>query len=191
MILLATGLMIWCSVHLVPSVAPQLRTAIIHRIGKEVYAAAFSTLVISSIVIMIFGWRLAADYWFVYVPPDWGRPASFVLVAAAFLLFGTAHEKTNVKQYVRHPLLWGFTLWSSGHLLANGESRSVLLFAVLSVWALAEIWLINRRDRVWVKPAPVALKWELIPLLAGPAAFFAVLYLHEFLIGVSPLPLWW
>ena len=43
----------------------------------------------------------------------------------------------NVKRLLRHPQLTGVALWGIGHLLANGESRSIILFGGLGAWAIA------------------------------------------------------
>ena len=75
-----------------------------------------------------------------------------------FILFFAAYPPTNVKRLLRHPQLTGVALWGVGHLLANGESRSIVLFGGLTLWAIAEIVVINRRDGARDKPAPVPAK---------------------------------
>ncbi len=46
-------------------------------------------------------------------------------------------------------------VWATAHLLLNGDSRSVLLFGWLGIWALLEIVFISRREGEWVKkPVP-------------------------------------
>ncbi|CAA6813258.1 MAG: NnrU family protein, required for expression of nitric oxide and nitrite reductases (Nir and Nor), partial [uncultured Thiotrichaceae bacterium] len=43
-----------------------------------------------------------------------------------------------------------------GHLLANGETRSVVLFGGMLVWTILSFIFINKRDGEWVKPTETA-----------------------------------
>ncbi len=57
---------------------------------------------------------------------------------------------------VRHPQLTGVSIWAFAHLMMNGDSRSIVLFGTMFIWAILSIAaLINRRDGEWVKqPVP-------------------------------------
>ena len=48
--------------------------------------------------------------------------AAFVFVAAAYLPPG------SIKHRLKYPMLVGIVLWAVGHLLANGDLASLLLF---------------------------------------------------------------
>ncbi len=78
--------------------------------------------------------------------------------------------------------------WGIGHLFANGESRSVVLFGGLAAWAIIEIFLINRRNDEWQKPQSAPVKADLRLLLTGLGFFAIFLFTHLRLFGVSPLP---
>jgi len=184
---LVIGLLLWCGLHFVPSLARGFRTALIARMGEQTYRGVFTVGVIFSIVLMVVGWR-AAPQWVVYDPPAWGRPVGTVLILIAFLLFGFAHAKTNVKRFIRHPQLAGLVAWAVGHLLANGDNLSLLLFGGLGLWALVEMPLINRREGAWQKSGPVPLTAEIRPILIGIAIFVAFFAAHPYLFGVSPIP---
>ena len=93
----------------------------------------------------------------------------------------------NVKRVLRHPQLTGLIVWAIGHLLANGDILSVVLFGGLGVWAVAEIVLINRREGAWVKPEPVPISAEIRPVLIGLVVFVALFAAHPYLFGVSPM----
>ena len=77
-------------------------------------------------------------------------------------------------------------VWGIAHLLANGESRSIILFGGLTLWAVAEIVLLNRRDGAWEKPAPAPRKKDVIAVVAGVVVYFVFAHLHGWLFGVSP-----
>ena len=104
------------------------------------------------------------------------------------MLFGAANYPTRIKRIVRHPQLTGLGLWSIGHLLSNGDSRSLVLFGGLGFWALVEMLLINRREGAWVKPDAPTLSAEARGFVISVIIFFVFVYLHPYFAGVSPIP---
>ena len=85
-------------------------------------------------------------------------------------------------------MLTGMAVWAGAHLLANGENRSVMLFGGLGVWAIIAMLTISLRDGAWEKPATVPFSRDLMTIVASAAIFALVLYFHETVFGVSPLP---
>ncbi|MGH1484492.1 MAG: NnrU family protein [Geminicoccales bacterium] len=187
MIWLLIGIILWSVLHFIPSLAQGFRASLIAKWGDKPYRIVFSVGIVLSVVLMVLGWR-AADQWSVYAPPVWGHPVGSALILIAFLFFGLAHEKTNLKRYVHHPQLTGLIIWAVGHLLANGDNLSLLLFGGLGLWALIEIPLINRREGAWQKPEPMPISSEIRPVLIGLAIFAVFLFAHPYLFGVSPMP---
>lgn len=187
MSLLITGVLLWSVVHLFPAVAPARRSLLASRLGDNRYRGLFSLLIVASLVLMVLGWRRAGGE-LVYVPPLLGNPLVPLLVFVAFFLFAASHAPGNTKRFLRHPMLTGTIVWSVAHLLANGDSRSLVLFGGLGAWALVSILLINRRDPDYVPPPRVPPARDLMTL-AGAAVVFAVVALaHRWLFGVSPFP---
>ena len=78
-------------------------------------------------------------------------------------------------------------LWSVGHLLANGDSRALVLFGGLGIWAILEMWLISRRDGAWVKPPIPSLKAETLGVVTSLAIYTVLVYLHPYFTGLSPV----
>lgn len=187
MIWLWLGVLLWGGLHLFRSVAPGARASLMATIGEIPFKILIAIGLVGAIVLMVVGWRADTPMIF-YSPPAWGGAIGMVLILIAFLLFALAHGKTNVKRFVRHPQLTGFALWALGHLLTNGDYRSVVLFGVLGLWAVVEIPLINRREGPRVAPEPVPLKTEVRPALIGLAVFVVVLVAHPWLFGVAPFP---
>lgn len=187
MLWLWLGVALWSSIHLFPGLAQNTRAWLIERLGERPYKIIFALGIVGSIVLMVAGWRSAAPTG-IYVPPSWGAPVGSALVLVAFILFGAAHGKSNVKRFIRHPQLTGVVLWAIGHLLANGDNRSLVLFGALGLWAIVEMLLINRREGAWTRPGPVPLAVELRPVLAGLVIFAVFLFAHPYLFGVSPIP---
>ncbi len=187
MIWLWLGVALWSGIHFIPSLAQGMRASLIERLGETFYKIAFALGIVLSIVFMIVGWRSTAPIG-IYDPPAWGAPVGSLLVLVAFILFGVAHGKTNVKRFIRHPQLTGLVIWAAGHLLANGDNRSLVLFGMLGLWAIVEMMLISRREGAWARPDPMPLTGEIRPVVAGLVIFAAFLFAHPYLFGVSPIP---
>ncbi len=187
MIWLCIGVLLFIVVHLVPCLARGFRDSLLERVGAQPYRGIFSVIQLMAIVLMIIGWRSTTPE-FVYMPPSWGTPATSLLMLISVMLFGAAQQPTRIKRYVRHPQLTGMAVWSVSHLLSNGDSRSLVLFGGLGLWALLEMFLINQREGAWVKPYGPALSVEVRGIVISAAVFFVLVYLHPYFAGVSPIP---
>lgn len=183
MTLLLLGLFVWYAFHLLPSAGIGIRRKIVVKIGLIPYKAVFALVIISSVVMMVFGWRAMVPQ-HLYVPPEWGRSLTLFLVLVTFILFVAAQMKTNIKRVLRHPQLYGLLLWCIGHLLANGDSRSVLLFGWMFFWGISEVFFINRRDGEWKKPEAVPVKYDIIVLVMGIVLYAVMVAAHPYLSGI-------
>jgi uncharacterized membrane protein len=184
--LLIAGLVLWSIVHLYPSLASQSRDGLVARLGNNAYRGVFAFLILTALAMIVFGWKSAVPS-AVYAPPLPGSPVVSALMLAAFILFVAAQAKTNIKRVLRHPQLTGLVVWAAAHLLANGDSRSIVLFGGLGLWGLLAIILINRRDGDWQKPDAAPLSSDLKVLFISAVAFGVVLYFHQWLFGVTPI----
>ncbi len=108
-----------------------------------------------------------------------------MFVSLAFFL-GSAIP-SNLQRVIRHPQLMGVAVWAIGHLLANGDQRSLLLFGGIGLWTVAEILSLNARDGAWEKPEPIPLTAELKPLGIGAIAFVVLAFAHPYIAGVDAL----
>jgi len=188
MSLLLAGIALWCLVHLVPSLLPTQRNALVARLGDKAYRGGFSVLILGALLLIIFGWK-AAQPTPVYSPPFGPNPLISALVLAGLFLFFSARAAGNVKRIIRHPQMTGTILWGVAHLLTNGDSRSLALFGGLSTWAALEILLINRRDGAWQRPPAAPVKRDLVPLAVGIVVFILVAVFHQRLFGVPAIPI--
>jgi uncharacterized membrane protein len=185
MSLLVAGLLLFTIVHLMPAALPTTRARVVESIGEGPYRGVFSIVIVAAIALIVFGWK-AATPTVVYVPPVGGGPLISALVFVAFVLFVTSKARGNYRRFVRHPQMMAVILWSVAHLLVNGDSRSVLLFGGLSIWAVTEIVLCNKRDGDWRKPDVAPFSVDMIVAVVAGAAFAAIFFLHKALFGVLP-----
>lgn len=187
MIWLCIGVLLFMAVHFVPSLAPAFKNSLIAHVGKQPYRGLFSLFLLVAVALIVFGWRSTAPE-SVYLPPNWGLPVTSVLMLISVMLFGAAQQPTRIKRYVRHPQLTGVAVWSLAHLISNGDSRSLILFGGLGLWALLEILLIGKREGIWVKPYGPALSVEVRGIVISAVVFFVLVGLHPWFAGVSPFP---
>jgi uncharacterized membrane protein len=186
MTLLTVGVLLWSVVHLFPSIAPRAREMLVERLGNNPYRGLFAAAIVTSLVLIIIGWR-SASVAGLYPPPLLGSPIVPALVLLAFILLAAANAPTNIRRFIRHPMLTGVVVWGVAHLLANGENRSVVLFGGMSLWALISIFSISHRDGPREKPATLAVTKDVITVAVSCVVFAAVLYFHGALFGVSAI----
>lgn len=180
MTLLISGLVIFFAVHLVPAMTG-LKQSLKGRLGDNGYRGTFSIVSLIGIALIIWGFS-QAEWADVYFPPDWGRHVNMVLVLVAFVCFAAANMRGRIRKTLRHPMLIGILLWGTGHLLANGDLASVLLFGSFVAYAIVDMALASAQGRIAqfdVKPAH-----DIMAVVGGAAVYAIFLFLHPYVIGV-------
>ena len=187
MLILVLGVLLWAAAHALPIQARGLRARLIDRLGGEKrYKGAFALVIVLSLVLIVIGWRLSGYHENIYDADPAMKHVTGLGMAAAFLLFGAAKAKTNVKRFIRHPQLLAVVVWGGAHLLSNGEARSVVLFAGMALWAASAIVMINARDGAWVKPAPFPRSGDIRWLVISLVMLVVFVLLHPYFTGVAP-----
>jgi len=187
MSLLVVGIVIWSLAHLFPSVLPGTRDALVRKLGENPYRGLFSLVIIGALVLIVLGWKRAIPS-AVYAPPFAANPMTSALVLIGFILFFASKAPGNMKRFIRHPQMVGTMFWGVAHLLTNGSTRAVALFGGLTLWAMVEVLMCNRRDGTWQKPEPARIRFDVVPVVIGSVIFAAVLYFHGDLFGVPAVP---
>jgi hypothetical protein len=75
-------------------------------------------------------------------------------------------------------------IWAFAHLMMNGDSRSVVLFGTMLVWAVLSIMLINRRDGDRIKPEVPGWGREIRGFVISLVVFVVFVFLHRYITGV-------
>jgi uncharacterized membrane protein len=189
---LVIGVLLWSLAHFIPSVAAGFKKNMVNRFGEYPYKGAVTGLLIISLYLIISGWSSLTPIEpevlnEIYTAPEWGGHAAALLVLIGFILFLAPYPPNNIKRMFRHPQLIGFACWGLGHLLAVGTARAIVLFGGLTVWALLEIYLINKRDGAWVKPDQAPVKNDVTMVAFAVLAYLAFLYTHHLLFGGTNL----
>lgn len=179
------GLLIWTGVHMIPVVAPNLRSRLITQLGEWPYKGAFSLGILGSVALIVTGWRSIDSVTPLYNIYDIAIVPALLVILCGFVLMAAGNLKTNFSRVVRHPQLTGFSLWALAHLAINGDLRTLVLFGGLAFWAIASIFLINKRDGAFVVPEKQLPHKGVIAVALGFCLFIAAVLGHEYLSGVD------
>lgn len=184
MTLLVLGVLLFAGLHLIKSLAPDFRAAVVGKLGTNPYRGLFSLLVLGAVALIVLGWRGSTPV-YVYTPLHALQHPAMTVIFLAFLFMVAGSRPSRLRRLVRHPQLTGVVLWGGAHLVLNGDSRALVLFGGLVLWALLEMLAINRRDGVWIKEEAPGWGSDLLNLLITLVVVAVVIYLHPWLAGVS------
>lgn len=187
MTMMYAGLALFMATHLLLAAAPAAIDTQRSRLGEGPVKGLIALPSLAGLVLIVMGWRAGEAIW-LYTPPAAARLPGLLLIAAGIYLFVVANRPSRVKRRLRHPQLTGLLLWCTGHLLLNGDSRSLALFGSFAAWAILEILLINRRDGHWQRPEPAPFSTDLITAGISLLALLALAWAHPWLAGVPVLP---
>jgi uncharacterized membrane protein len=186
MLLLATGLVLFLGVHLVPT-APALRASLLARLGPRGYRGSFALASAAGLALVIAGYWLAGAGPRLFPPSALAARAAPLAITLAFILFATSHAPSHLRRAVRHPMLLGLLLWSLVHLFANGDARGTLLFGAFAAFAVVDLVSVFRRRQ----PAPAFVpRWraDIVTVVAGVVLALAVMAFHRVLFGPRVVP---
>ncbi|MGQ0675471.1 MAG: NnrU family protein [Rhodospirillales bacterium] len=97
----------------------------------------------------------------------------------------------GIMKITRHPFLWGVALWALAHLVANGDTASVLLFGGMAALALGGMPSIDAKAqrRMGAAWGPIAMGSSVVPfaaIISGRAKFdFAGIGWARIVVGVA------
>lgn len=187
MVILITGLVIFFGLHFFSAFRSRIPDADIKlRMGAGLYMGLFALASALGLALMIWGYGLTRPAQIIYLVPTWGRSVAIVLMLLAMVLFVAAHfPRSYLKRTVKHPMLLAVIVWSIGHLLANGELNSILLFGSFLIFALIDrVAVLSRFDKP-AADAPALLS-DGLAILIGAGIYVAILlWLHPILFGVA------
>jgi uncharacterized membrane protein len=185
MSLLKIGMFIFWCVHLIPTFV-ELRRKLIGWRGESFYMMGYSLAAALGLTLIITG-KVRAAYIPIWDAPQWAYYFTQATMLPAVILIAAAYVPTNLKRFIRHPFLWGISLWALSHIGVNGDLGSLILFGGFGAFAVFDMWSANRRGaKKSDKNFPIY--WDMILIAVGLIAFSAVLYAHPYLFGVQAVP---
>lgn len=195
MALLVLSLILFLGVHLIRVVVPGFRQAMIDGIGKPAWMAIHSVASILTLIFVIYAFGVARSepIGLLYNPPVGMAhlTVTLMLIAVICLVAGFL-PGGYIKTKTKHPIVLSVKIWALAHLLSNGEAYSVLLFAAFLIWGVVlRISLKRRQQRGEITlPTFVSAKYDLYAVIIGAIVWALIIWrVHEWLIGVAPLPM--
>jgi len=208
--------------HFVPSTP--LRPGLVATLGEKGYLGAYTLIAFAALGWLIWAY-IKAPYERLWVGDEF-KVWALVLMPFALVsvvVGGMTRNPTAVRQehalksfgdprgilrITRHPIMWGIALWATVHIIARGDTASVIFFGTMLLLAvLGTIFIDSRKSRTlgpdWEKFASVTSNFPFVAILQGRnqfrfdeigwkklviglAAYFVFLFLHPFLFGVRP-----
>ena len=187
MSLLILGLALFLGIHLLTTLRAA-RAALIGRLGEGAYKGLYSLVAATGLILIVigFGRYRSAGYISVWDPPlALLHPVALFLLWVAFVaLTATYAPPSRIKSLLRHPMLVAIKLWALSHLLVNGDLGSMVLFGSLLAWAVYDRIAVKRRGDAGALPVGWSIS-DLVVVGLGTAAYVAMIWLHDSLIGVT------
>jgi uncharacterized membrane protein len=175
--------------HAIPA-RQQIRAGLIRLLGRPAYLIVYSIL-----SIIILGWLIAATASAPFVElwqrEDWQAtvPAVGMAVAITLALFGLSSPnplslsarrpedfdpaRPGIAGLVRHPVLWATLLWSTTHIVPNGDLAHLIMFGLFTLLSVGGMVMLDRRKRRvlgddnWQRLARMTSNWPLLGLGKG------------------------
>jgi len=184
MTLFILGLIIFFGAHLGMAAARDFRGSLIKSLGAMPYKGLYALVSLVGFVLIVKGWK-TADTSILYTTPDFMRHVTYSLVLLGFILLAAAYLPAGkIAAAAKHPMLAGVKFWALGHLLVNGDVRSVLLFGSFLAFGVIDRILVKKRGETGRAAGPVTN--DIIAVVVGVAAWAGVaFYGHKYITGVA------
>ena len=189
---LLAGLVLFFGPHLFSafrSRAPgsDLRT----KMGYGPYMGLYSLLTIAGFVLIIYGYGAMRPSAVIWVPPVWLKHVNMLFQLLALPIIVAAYMPAgHIKKTLKHPMLVAVKLWALGHLLANGELNSIILFGSFLAYGVIDRIAVKKRGD---NGPPADLKpnvmGDVLSVVVGLGVYAAIAFwLHPILFGVPAMP---
>lgn len=191
--LMILGLVLFLGVHTLTT-QRDLRARLIASSGEGSYKAGYALASIGGLALIVWGFASyrshgMIDVWEHLVPGKVLVALKHITVALmlpALILVVAAYIRGRIYRAVKHPMLAGIKLWAAGHLLANGDLGSIILFGSFLAWAVYDRISLKYRVDPGAPPIPVGGAGnDLIAVAVGLVAYLALAFaFHPVVIGV-------
>ncbi|MFA7412962.1 MAG: NnrU family protein [Rhizobium sp.] len=179
---LLIALAAFLALHSVPAIPP-IRAGAIAMLGRRTYLGLYS-LISVLVLAWVFQAALTTEYIPLWEPAGWQAKVTLVTAPIGMFLVLAGLASSNplsitmrqetapgaITAITRHPVLWGFLFWSLGHLVPNGDLRSLILFGGLALFTVSGFALLDRRAR-----KRLAGRWDQMAKASSLVPFAAAL----------------
>ncbi|WP_289040577.1 NnrU family protein [uncultured Aliiroseovarius sp.] len=175
MTILIIGIALWYAGHFWKRALPARHAAM----GDKAKGASALILVVS-IVVMVIGYRSVESY-DLFAYPSFLKHINNLAILFAIYFMSPGPSKGALFYKMRHPMLTGFIIWSVAHIVVNPDFASIILFGALTIWAVAEIIVINRAEPDWTPHPKGTIAKDGMFLAASAILTVIIGYIHGLL----------
>ena len=191
MIVLIIGLVIFFGMHLVPVTG--VKSSLIERMGEKKYQGIFSIISLVGFIIIIYGFSLIdtcnqmmadceTDNFYLWNSFEYSREISFLLMPISIIFIVASQIKSNIKNVLGHPMLFGVLIWSFVHLLSTGDLRSIILFLSFAAYSIIDIVFTKKTTEQGIS---YSITNDIVVIVVGLVLYSIILYFHEYVSGVQ------
>ncbi|MEQ9315682.1 MAG: NnrU family protein [Henriciella sp.] len=188
MIYLIAGLVVFFGPHLFSTFrSREPGKNIRSKMGEGPYMGLYSLIAVAGVALMAYGYGEMRPSTILWQPPVWTKHLNLTLQLIAWPAIIAANTPTGyIKKTLKHPMLVGIKVWALGHLLANGELNSIILFGAFLAYAVIDRIVVKKRGD---NGPPADLKpnvmGDIIALVIGLGIWAAMVFgLHQILFGM-------
>jgi uncharacterized membrane protein len=182
---LILGLVIFFAGH-AASMNAGLRTSMVNKWGLITYKLLYSVVALIGLYLMVKGFAAyrAGGYIQAFSPPKAMMHINLLLSTLAFIFIVASNLPAGfIKTRLKHPFLVGIKLWAFGHLLANWDLGSLLIFGSFLAYAVINR-IAQKAKGIEIAPKPFGLG-DILAIVIGLAfAAWFIMHGHLWLIGV-------
>lgn len=176
------GLVIFFAIHLLPSI-PTLRNALFAKLGEKAYKGIYALIAFAGLALVVIG-KGEAEFISVWEPASWSYVVTNVSMLLALYCLVSFQMRSNLKRFTAHPMLWGITLWSCGHLFTNGDQASMILFGSFLAYSLFDMFSANLRG---AKPSgkKILFRYDAMNAVISTVIYVGLANLHPYFTGME------
>ncbi|WP_281976720.1 NnrU family protein [Pseudorhizobium flavum] len=194
MLLLVISLILFLGIHLTRVIAPGWRASVIAAKGERAWKLGYTLASIATLVLVVYAFGQARHVTgILYTPPVWiAHLSSLLMLVAMICLVASLMPPGHIATKTKHPMVLSVKIWALAHLLANGETFSVILFVAFLAWGVVLRIALKRRERngELVRKPFVSARYDAAAVVIGTVVYLLFIWrLHVWLIGVQPLPI--
>lgn len=192
MLIFIIGLVIFFGVHVFSAIRSRAAGRDLReKMGYGPFMGLYSGLSLIGFVLIVYGFGAARGAGLLYTPPTWAQHLNLLLMIPALILLVASQLPAGyIKKATKHPMLVAVKIWAVGHLLANGEVNSVILFGSFLAYAVFDRIMVKKRGDNGPGPdATLNPTMDGVSVAVGLAAWAAIAFwLHPILFGVRGMP---
>lgn len=178
--ILILGVLIINIIHIISAIN-SLRSRLIAQYSRKSFFMVHGIISTLALLLIIFGFY-QRDFITIYDPPIWGADFNKSAMFFSFWLLASQFFNGYIKQFTKAPAIAAIAIWSFGHLCANGDLHSIILFGGFLIYALTGLYF------KWQRPAADTTyhyKYDIYAFAIGFIAYSATGLAHPYFTGIS------